>query len=181
MYVPYIADTLKRKTHPQRASWFIWAVLGYIALSSQFAKGATDSLWMTAAQTLGTTIIFLLSLKLGTGGFARRDIISLALAALGLLIWYFTREAAYALFITMAVDAIGATLTAIKAYEMPGSETLITWILSAISGILAALSVGRVAPVLLAYPLYVTLANACVIIGIWLGHRRTTAASSQVS
>lgn len=178
MYVPYIADTLRRKTHPQRASWLIWTVLGYIALSSQLAKGATDSVWMTVAQTLGTTLIFALSLQLGTGGFSRRDVASLALAGLGLVVWYFTREAAYALFITMGIDAIGAVLTAIKAYEMPGSETLVTWILSAISGLLGAAAVGRFSPILMAYPLYVTAANCCVMTGIFLGGKRKVSAAT---
>ncbi len=172
MAVPYILDTLHRKTRPQRASWLIWTVLGYIAISSQLAKGASDSLWMTVGQTAGTTAIFLLSLWLGTGGFSRRDAVSLILAAIGVVVWYVTREAAYALFITIAVDAIGAVLTAIKAYEMPGSETLVMWVLSVGTGVLGTIAVGRFDPILMAYPLYVVAANACVITAIMLGERR---------
>jgi hypothetical protein len=172
MYIPYIKDTVKGVTHPHRASWLIWSCLGLIAFFSQLAKGATDSLWMTAAQTLGTAVVFLLSLKLGVGGFSRRDKISLLTAALGLIVWFFTNEAAFALFITIAVDAIGAGLTAIKAYEMPESETLITWILSAISGILGTIAVGHINPILMAYPFYVFLANCWVITSIFLGKKR---------
>lgn len=178
MYVPYALDILKHVTQPHRTSWLIWAILTSIAFFSQLAKGATDSLWMTAAQTVGTLCIFVLSIAFGTGGFSRRDIISLMLAAAGLAIWYFTREAAYALFITMAVDAIGAILTAVKAYEMPGSETLITWILSACSGLLGAIAVGSFVPILVAYPLYVTAANLCVITGIFLGFQRRAGGES---
>jgi hypothetical protein len=172
MYIPYIKDTVKGVTHPHRASWLIWSCLGLIAFFSQLAKGATDSLWMTAAQTLGTAVVFLLSLKLGVGGFSRRDKISLLTAALGLIVWFFTNEAAFELFITIAVDAIGAGLTAIKAYEMPESETLITWILSAISGILGTIAVGHINPILMAYPFYVFLANCWVITSIFLGKKR---------
>jgi hypothetical protein len=143
-----------------------------IAFFSQLAKGATDSLWMTAAQTLGTGVVFLLSLKLGVGGFSRRDKSSLVIAGIGLVAWFFTKEAAYALIITMAVDAIGAGLTAIKAYEMPESETLITWILSAISGLLATVAVGRFSPILMVYPFYVFLANSWVIGSILFGKKR---------
>jgi hypothetical protein len=174
MYLPYIKDTIKGITHPHRASWLIWSSLGLIAFFTQLAKGATNSLWMTAAQTLGTLLVFLLALKLGVGGFNKRDKISLLVAALGLMIWLFTKEAAYALLITIAVDAIGAGLTAIKAYEMPESETLITWILSAVSGLLGAIAVGKPSFILMAYPLYVFLANSWVIAGIYLGHKRKT-------
>lgn len=50
--LPYLRDIFRHTTKPERASWFIWTVLGSIAFFSQYAKGATDSLWMTAAQTL---------------------------------------------------------------------------------------------------------------------------------
>ncbi len=169
MIIPYVRDILKGTTHPHRASWLIWTSLGLIATFSQLAKGATNSLWMTVAQTLATAVVFLLSIKFGTGGYSKQDRISLLLAFSGLVVWFFTKNAAYALFITIGVDAIGAGLTTIKAYKDPGSETLVTWILSAISGILGAIAVGKVDFILIAYPLYVFLANSCVIAGIALG------------
>ncbi|KKT58129.1 MAG: hypothetical protein UW52_C0064G0012 [Candidatus Gottesmanbacteria bacterium GW2011_GWA1_44_24b] len=50
-YFPYVRDTLRGKTKPERASWFIWATLGAIAFFSQLAKGATDSLWLSGLGT----------------------------------------------------------------------------------------------------------------------------------
>ncbi len=175
MYAPYIRDMLKGTTHPHRASWLIWSSLGLIAFFSQLAKGATNSLWMTAAQTLGTMAVFILSIKFGTGGFSRLDRVSLLAAAFGIVLWYLTSDALYALLITIAVDAIGAALTAKKAYQRPESETLITWVLSAASGILGTLAVGALNPTLMLYPLYVFVANSCVITGILLGRRMSQA------
>ena len=34
-YIPYIRDTLRGNTQPQRASWLIWSVLGSVAYESQ--------------------------------------------------------------------------------------------------------------------------------------------------
>jgi hypothetical protein len=169
--LPYIYNILKGETKPERASWMIWAVLGSIAFFSQLEKGATNSLWMVGASTLSVAFVFLLSLKYGYGKFSKRDKVSLLIATMGLLLWYITKEAALALFFTIAVDLIGSLLTTIKSYEDPESETVSTWIISSISGLLAAISVGEWNIILLIYPLYIFLANLSVFIAIILGKR----------
>ena len=172
MIVPYVRDILLGKTKPERGSWLIWTVLGFIAFFSQYAKGATDSLWMTAGQTLAVLIIAVLSIKYGYGGLGKRDVRALIGAGIGLLLWYLTREAAFALFIIILVDSIGTLLTAIKSYKDPESETLSTWILSGTSGIFGMLAVGSLNFVLLAYPLYIMVANYVIVGAMLLGRRR---------
>ena len=169
---PYIRDIFKLETKPERGSWFIWTVLGFIAFFSQLTKGATDSLWLTAGQTVAVLIIFLLSLKYGYGGLGKRDLQALIGAGVGLLLWYFTREAAYALIFVILVDGIGTLLTALKSYKDPESETLSTWIISGTSGIFGMLAVGRINFILLAYPFYIMLANYVIVAAITLGKRK---------
>ncbi len=172
MVVPYIYDIFRKNTQPERASWFIWTTLGFIAFFTQLAKGATDSLWLTIGQTLAVLIVFLLSIKYGVGGFTKRDIRALIAAGIGLVIWYLTNEASYALLIVIAIDAIGTYLTVSKSYADPESETMSTWILSGTSGIFGMLAVGVFSPILLAYPLYIVVANYSVAIAMILGRRK---------
>lgn len=172
MVVPYIRDIFLLKTKPERASWLIWTVLGFIAFFSQLAKGATDSLWLTGGQTLAVLIIVLLSIKYGVGGLTNRDIKALIAAAVGLIIWYITKEATWALLIVVAIDSVGTLLTAIKSYEDPESETFSTWIMSGTSGIFGALAVGAIHPILLVYPLYIVIANYTIVITMLLGKRK---------
>ncbi len=172
MIVPYVRDIFLLKTKPERASWFIWTTLGFIAFFSQWAKGATDSLWLTAGQTLAVFIILVLSIKYGVGGFNKRDIRALIAAGIGLILWYITNEAAWALFFVIVIDSIGTLLTAVKAYEDPESETFSTWIMSGTSGIFGALAVGVMNPILLAYPLYLVVANYLIVVMILLGKRK---------
>ncbi len=171
-YFPYIKDTLQKKTQPERASWLIWTVLGSIAFFSQFAKGATDSLWLTGVETVGVLIIFLLSIKFGVGGLTKKDLIALLIALLGLIIWYFTKEAAIALLIVIGIDAVGGFLTIQKAYLDPGSETMATWLLAGISGIFAMLSVGSWDLILLIYPFYIFLQNFAVVAAMLIGNQK---------
>lgn len=160
---PYIRDILARKTKPERASWLIWSVLGGISFFSQLAKGASDSLWMTGVQTIVVLVVFVLSIKFGSGGLSSRDIKALLVAMSGLLIWYFTQEASWALYIVIIVDAVGAILTMIKAYEDPSSETTVTWFLSGLAGLISAFSVGSWNFILLVYPLYIFIIDWMVV------------------
>ena len=168
----YLKEILEKKAKPERASWLIWSILGAIAFSSQFAKGATWSLWLPAADTSIVFLIFILSFKYGTGGVARRDIVGIIGAGIGLILWYFTKEATWALVITILIDLIGTYLTALKTYEDPESETMIYWLLIGTAGVLSCLAVGRLSPILLAYPAYIALANYAVALAIVMGRGR---------
>jgi hypothetical protein len=119
---PYIRDIFRKTTRPERASWFIWLVLGLIAFFSQLSKGASNSLWLTGAGLLSVSTVFLLSLKYGEGGLVKRDIIALFVAFVGLVIWYFTKDATIALILVVLINSVGSVLTVTKAYKDPGSE-----------------------------------------------------------
>ena len=173
-YLPYIRDTIAGRTKPQRASWLIWSVLSLIAFFSQIFEGATSSLWFAGVQAGATVIIFVLSIWVGKGRFlSHSDYLILAAAALGLVLWYQTDNAAYALAITISISLLGGLATAVKAYHDPESETLMTWVICFIASVFAALSVGAVDFTLLAYPLYLFLLNLSFIVAIAAGRART--------
>jgi len=177
-FVPYILDTISDKTQPQRASWLIWSVLGSIALFSQIYEGATSSLWFAGVQVSGTIIVFLLSIRRGNGSFlSKNDYLILFAASIGLTLWYFTENAAYALAITISISLLGGLATALKAYYDPDSETLSTWVISFIASACAMFSVGRVDLVLLAYPLYLFTLYLSFIVAITLGRARRSSIS----
>ncbi|WP_299146831.1 hypothetical protein [uncultured Tateyamaria sp.] len=172
-YLPYIRHTLAGRTQPQRTSWLIWSVLGTIALASQAYEGAQASLWFAAIQVSGTITIFLLSVRYGTGSFVTKaDAGALWVAAAGLVIWVLTDTAVYALAITITISLMGGSMTILKAYRAPQSETLSTWATSCVAAGLAMVAVGHVHWVLLAYPLYLFVLNGGIVAAILLGRAR---------
>lgn len=173
-FLPYIRDIFKGKTRPERISWLIWAILGMIAFFSQLAKGASFSLIMTAAQALGDLFIFILAIKWGLGGFLKRDILALIGATLGLVLWYLTNDATVALIMVIFVDASGVVLTIIKSYKQPNTETISTWVLTFLAGLLAAVAVGSWNIILLSFPIYICLAGTSILVAIKLGSRKRT-------
>lgn len=171
-YVPYIRDILKGDAKPERTSWFIWVVLAIIAFVSQLAEGARSSLWFTGLDSLGAAAIFVLAVKFGVGGFSRRDKIALLAAGAGLVLWFLTRHAAFALLMTIIIDASGTTLTVLKTYEQPETETYTMWVVVTIAAVLTMVSVGRISVVVMVYPLYIFLANFAVVVAKFAGTRR---------
>ena len=130
-YLPYIIETLKGQTQPQRSTWFIWSVLSSMSFFAQVMEGATDSLWFSGVQASGTILVSILSIRYGTGSFLNRaDSFILMGAAAGLCLWYFTDNAVYALAISIGISALGSLLTIAKAYRDPDSESILSWLVS---------------------------------------------------
>ncbi|MEL6691150.1 MAG: hypothetical protein AAFP28_12620 [Pseudomonadota bacterium] len=169
-FAPYMRDTLRGSTRPFRASWLIWSVLSSISLASQIAEGATMSLFYAGAQCGGTLFIFTLSIWRGMGTFLRgSDAVVLLAALVGLVFWYASDNAAYALFISCGISLLGGSVTVYKAYLDPDSETMSFWAISFVASLFAMASVGRVDAVLMAYPAYLLILKSSIITAMIMG------------
>lgn len=169
-YLPYIIDTIRGQTRPQRSTWFIWSILSSVSFFAQVTEGATDSLWFSGVQASGTILVSLLSIRFGTGSFLNRaDSFILTGAAFGLCLWYLTDSAVYALAIAIGISALGSVLTIAKAYRDPDSESILSWLVSFTSTIFAIISVGKLDAVILAYPVYLFVLYGSIIVAILLG------------
>ena len=162
--IPYTRSILKGDTKPHRITFLIWTILILIAFFSQLAKGATWSLLLTAGDSIAVLITFILSIKYGVGGFRKIDILSLVGAGFSLVLWYFTKEPAFALFLIILIDLIGLNLTVIKTWKNPETENWVAWVMCAVGGFFGILAVGNNNFVLLSYPIYICLANLSVAI-----------------
>lgn len=170
-YIPYTRDILKRRAAPERASWFIWGLAATIALLSQHAEGASQSLWFPGLDALGCYFTFVLALKFGVGGFLKRDVISLMVLGVALIIWGFTNNAVYALIMTIATDAAGALLTIWKLFDQPYSETYPMWLIVWLASLIAVLSVGKLDVWQLIFPIYMFIATGAIVGAIFYARK----------
>lgn len=128
------------------------------------------SLFYAGAQCGGTIFVFLLAIRRGMGTYLRGgDGLVLLGAGIGLAIWYATDNAAFALFISCGISLLGGSVTVYKAYRDPDSETMSFWTLSFVASIFAVFSVGRIDPVLMAYPTYLLILKGAIITAIVCG------------
>jgi hypothetical protein len=109
-----------------------------------------------------TTIVFVLALRRGEGGVSRLDALMIAVAVGGLSGWILADEPLVATVCVVAADSIGVALMVPKTYRDPDSETLVTFALASLAGVLAAAAVASLDPSLLLYPAYYCLANGAI-------------------
>ena len=170
-YLPYGWAVLRGRARPQRSSWLIWSVLSAVAFFAVLGSGGTRGLLFTGSQLAGTAAIFLLSLWSGAGSvFNRSEGAILSLSALGLLLWWATDDAAYAMALSIAIGTTGGSLTVLQAYRRPGSEALLPWAVQTLAagfGVASALGGSMLE---LAYPAYL-LALYAAIFGAGLAGR----------
>lgn len=166
---PYLFDILRGKTKPQRITWFIWTVLGFIAFFSQVSLGAHWSLLYVGLNAAGNLAVFLLSLKFGVGGWKRLDIFALLIAGIGVAISLAAKAPLAALAGSIIADFAGAALTLYKSYFQPSTETSSTWFFAGTSSLLAAFAVGSWSFSLLLYPVYMCFATYGVLVAQWSG------------
>ena len=171
-YLPYLRDLTAGTTKPQRSSWLVWTVLSSISFASQVAEGASASLLYAGIQCAGTAFIFAFAIHRGAGHFFRgADAVVLAAAGCGLLAWYFTDSAVWALCISCGISLAGGTVTVAKAYARPETETQSFWTISMVAACFAVASVGAWDVVLLIYPAYLLTLKAAVVLALYLGRR----------
>jgi len=168
--IPYVRDTLGRSTRPHRGTWLIWAVLALVACLSQRADGASWSLVMAGTQVVLTTGIFILAVRLGTGGVRVLDTLMITVAGAGVAGWLVADEPMVATLCVVGADLIAAAMMVPKTHRDPHSETLSTFALASLGGALAAGAVGVLDVSLLIYPAYYCAVNGAI--ALLIHHRR---------
>jgi hypothetical protein len=172
--VPYVRGMLRGSTRPHRGTWLIWSVLGVTVCFSQRSDGATWSLVMAATQAVLTTGIFVLSIRWGVGGVSSGDWAAIGVAVAGVVGWLVVQEPVVATACVVGADLVAAAMMVPKTYQDPGSETLTTFALAGLGGLLAAVAVGSPDVSLLLYPAYYCVVN--VALALLIQRRRAVLA-----
>jgi hypothetical protein len=160
--IPYVRDTLRRTTSPHRGTWLIWSVLAIVVSLSQRADGASWSLVVAGTQAVLTSLIFVLAVRVGTGGVSKGDLVLIGIAGAGVAGWLVSDEPIVATACVVVADLIAAGMMVPKTWRDPSSETLSTFAFASLGGLLAAGSVGALEPSLLLYPAYYCLVNGAL-------------------
>jgi len=158
-YIPYLKDTLTGKTKPHVISWFLWALVSFIAFGLQWSKGAGAGSYANFAMGLICLVLFILSFKNGTKGVKTVDIISFVMAILAIILWLMVNQPVWSIILVILIDALSFVPTFVKSWSKPQQETLFTWVLSAVRQGLILLSIRKLNFVTVSFPAYALIAN----------------------
>jgi len=172
-YVPYIISILQGKTQPNRATWFIWTVVGGLLAFSYAAEGDPQTIWLPLGYFFGPFITALLSLRYGYAVWTRFDTICLTVALVSIIPWILSDNATFTLLVNVLIDMSGALPTLVKTYREPETEDLLAWFIFFVANTiqLFALSYWNIAAV---YPIYLFFLAAGMVALILKGKLKST-------
>ena len=175
-FVPYVVATLRGRTRPNRATWWIWTVNGTVLGASYYSSGADHTIWVPVSYIVGPFVTAVLSVRRGEGGWTPFDRNCLLGAGTSLVLWWWFSSPVVALVMNLSIDFTGALPTIRKAYYAPEGEDRFAWALF-ISGNTANLfAVERWVFAIAVYPIYMFLASG-LIAALVLRPRSATPAS----
>lgn len=152
-YIPYIMSILKNKTRPNKASWFIWTVVGGLLAFSYMAEGDPNAIWLPLGYFFGPLIVAILSLRYGYAVWSKLDKICIIVAIISIIPWLLSKSAIITLLINVVIDAAGGIPTIVKSYREPETEDFTAWLIFFIANTmqLFAVSVWNLSAI---YPIY---------------------------
>ncbi|MDO8519474.1 MAG: hypothetical protein Q7T11_04865, partial [Deltaproteobacteria bacterium] len=91
------------------------------------------------------------------------DALCLSAAGIGLLLWWVFNSPLPALYLSMAIDFVGALPTLKKSYLDPQSEDRLTWILFWAANTLNLFAIQQWTLAMAAYPLYLFFISGAIL------------------
>lgn len=167
-YIPYIYSIIAGQTRPNRATWFIWTIVGGLLAFSYIAEGDQHSIWLPLGYFFGPLIVAILSLRYGYAEWTRLDTICIVAAIISIIPWVLSDNATMTLVINVIIDSTGAIPTLVKTYREPETEDLTAWLIFFIANTLQlfAISMWNLAAL---YPIYLFFLAAAMVLFICKG------------
>lgn len=171
-YIPYFRDIFFGRTRPHMFSWFVWAILEGTAFFAQLSKGGGAGAWVTGTTSVLCLSVFVVSLSRGEKNITRGDKISFGGAILGMILWYFSRNAATAVVLVSITDFLGFIPTFRKSYFKPHEETAKLYLMSILKLVLSLLALKSFNFTTAFYPASLILTNVLFVTMVVVRRRR---------
>jgi hypothetical protein len=173
-YLPYNLAMIQGKTRANRASWWIWTVLGVILGAGTYAAGARAAIWVPVSFIIGPLVTAIVALRYGEGGWTPFDRACLLGSAASLVLWRLSNSPLWALILNIVIDVLGALPTIKKSISRPESENRLTWTTFFFANSLNLLAVESWTLLAVLYPLYLCVMTGLFSVLLWRPHIRMT-------
>ncbi|MFH0891277.1 MAG: hypothetical protein V1867_00685 [Candidatus Falkowbacteria bacterium] len=141
-FLPYVLSIMSGNTVPSPVSWIIWACVDTLALIAMRKEGAKSG-QLTGA-VAGAWLITILALIFGgKPSMGATEWLSVAGAAIGIILWQRTGNAVCAIVSSQIAVFIGAFPTFARAYSNPAQEDPVAWLIWLASCVCALFAVRK--------------------------------------
>jgi len=170
-FVPYIKDSIAGKTKPHIVSWFIWALISFLAFGIQLLNDGGAGSYINLILGITCTISLIIGLRNGTKDISKFDILSLLLALVAIVLWLIVKQPLWSIILVSVIDLISFLPTVRKSWNSPWSETLISWELSVLKHVITLFTFQKISLIVLVYPVYALIANGAFSLMLVLRRR----------
>lgn len=167
-YIPYIISIFLNKTRPERATWFIWTLVGGLLAFSYLFAGDHNTIWVPLGYFVGPFIVAILSIKYGYSTWSTLDTICVTAAIISIIPWVLSKDPTFTLLLNVLIDSTGAIPTIIKTYREPETEDLTAWFIFFMANTLEVIAIQEW-NVASTYPVYLFLLAGIMVLFIAKG------------
>jgi len=161
--IVYTKAILRGDAKPHRTTRLVLFLITALTTASLFAQHDKVAIYLAAVSTFQSTIIFILSIKYGMGGWEKSDILCLVIALLGIVLWKTTQNPVIALYAAIAADFTGMIPALIKTYNQPETEVWNFYLLDVFAGGFSMLALRSWTLQEFSYPTYIMLINLVMV------------------
>lgn len=167
-YLPYIHGMIKGKTRPHAFSWFIWAILTFIAFFAQLDQGGGVGSWLMGFTGLMTLGISIAAFFIGKRDIKRSDWCCFIVSLAAIPLWIVTKNPGLSIILITTIDAIAFYPTFRKGFYKPYEEVIFTYIISTLKFLIGTFALEAYNMNTVLYPLSLVIMNgAFVVLLIW--------------
>ena len=171
-YVPYVRDTMAGRTRPNRASWWIYTIVGTLGTWSSYKAGTPWMILMAPAiYAVASLVVALMAIRRGEGGWTVLDRCCLGTAALSIVVWHWTGDPVLAVLMNSAADIAGSVPTMRKAWLEPRRENRVAWLLYLIANSLTLIAIPEWTLAQAVYPTALWFCSLVIASGCWGSER----------
>lgn len=153
--IPYLFSIIKGKTKPHQLTWLVFTIMNGILLFSQYFEGGRASILITLIFFIGSTLIFILSLKFGIRDSSKWDRTLFLFAILTIIVWVLTKNNTVAIWLTILIDLAATSMMILKIKVDPNSEDPFPWLIGTIAYVFACITLfGKPFGILYVRPFY---------------------------
>ena len=169
--LPYIKDTLKGKTKPNRVSWLMWSMAPIIGAAAAVADGVGWAALPVFTNGFYPLLVFIASFKNKNSYWKleKFDYFCGFLSAMALIFWGITKEPLIAIVFAIISDGFAAIPTLTKSWKYPETENASPYAVGVFTTLTSFAAVKTWNFSALAFPIYLIITNAFIAFAILRG------------
>lgn len=168
-YIPYIIDTIKKKTRPHIFTWFIWTIVLGVVIIAQIQDNIGFGVIASLCSGIMTGIIMMLAIfYYGDKKANLIDWFFFILGLIAILVWILTNNPLYSVIIVSFIEICAFVPTFKKCYYDPHSETLSMYYIGIFKYLLSFTIFDNFSIITMLFPMTVIIANIFLLIFVYI-------------